>query len=196
MPGFGRVRGARAREEALGGPPSSDDSDYTDPAREVNFVSHSHQLLVFSLDDQRYGLHLAAVERAVRIVEIISLPAAPDIVLGVINAQGRIIPVVDIRKRFCLPPRDMSLSAHLIVARTSRRPVALLVDGVNGVAECSDAEMVPAAQILPGLAYVVGVAKLDDDTILIHDLDTFLSLEDEGALDTALNGIGEAADGS
>ncbi|MBF8302857.1 MAG: cheW40H-4 [Candidatus Dadabacteria bacterium] len=59
-----------------------------------------NQLVVLTLDEQRYALHLSAVERIVRVVEVTPLPKAPEIVLGVVNVQGQIIPVINIRKRF------------------------------------------------------------------------------------------------
>ena len=80
-------------------------------------MAPAHQLVVFNMDEQRYALQLATVERVVRMVEVTLLPQAPKIVLGVINAQGRIIPVVDIRRRFRLPARDIHLSDHLLIAR-------------------------------------------------------------------------------
>jgi hypothetical protein len=78
-------------------------------------------IVVFNLDEQQYALHLAAVERIVRVAEITPVPKAPAIVLGVINVQGQVIPVINIRKRFRLPDREMSLSDHLIIARTAKR---------------------------------------------------------------------------
>jgi purine-binding chemotaxis protein CheW len=146
----------------------------------------AHQLVVFTMDEQRYALQLAAVERVVRIVEVTILPQAPQIVLGVINAQGRIIPVVDIRRRFRLPARDIRLSDHLLIARTARRTVALALDAVTGIVEGSAQAVITAEEILPGLEYVEGVIKLEDGLILIHDLDTLLSLEEEQTLAAAL----------
>ncbi len=146
----------------------------------------AHQLVVFTMDDQRYALQLAAVERVVRMVEVTLLPQAPQIVLGVINAQGRIIPVVDIRRRFRLPARDIRLSDHLLIARTARRTVALALDAVTGIVEGSAQAVITAEEILPGLEYVEGVIKLEDGLILIHDLDTLLSLEEEQTLAAAL----------
>lgn len=56
-------------------------------------------LVIFALDEQRYALYLSAVDRVIPALEIVRLPQAPDIVVGLINLQGRIIPVVDVRKR-------------------------------------------------------------------------------------------------
>ena len=146
------------------------------------------QLVVFTLAKQRYGLPLSSVERAVRMVEITPLPKAPDIVLGVINVHGRLVPVVDVRRRFRLPEREISLTDQIIVATTRQRPVALVADTVEGVLACSQEQVVAAERILPAVEYVEGVVKLDDGMVLIHDLERFLSLDEETALDRALDG--------
>ena len=149
-------------------------------------MNTSNSLVIFTLDEHCYALHLPAVERALRTVEILPLPKAPEIVLGVINVQGRIVPVFNVRKRFRLPERETSLSDQLIVAQTSRRTVAMLVDAVSGVVAYPEQQVITADRVLPGLEYLEGVAKLDGGMILIHDLDKFLSLEEETTLDTAL----------
>ena len=142
--------------------------------------------LVFSLDERRFALRLAAVERVFAVAEIASLPAAPRIVLGVINIRGRVVPVVDVRKRFGLPAREIVLSDKFILGRTSNRSVALLVDAVMGVVELPQVATTHAAAIVPGLNYVEGVARLSDGMVFIHDLETFLSLEEATALEAAL----------
>ena len=148
-----------------------------------------HQLVVFTLDEQRYAVPLSAVERIVRLVEITPVPHTPEIVLGVINVQGRILPVVNIRGRLRLPARELHLSDHLLIARTSKRTVALVVDAVSEVVTLSDPEMVTREKILAHLGYVAGVVKRPDGLILIHDLDEFLSLEEEQALHDAMDSM-------
>lgn len=142
--------------------------------------------VIFSLDEQRFALPLRIVERAHRMVEITALPKAPDIVMGVVNVQGRIVPVVDIRKRFSRPAREIALTDQLIIAQASTRLVALRVDSVEGLIERSEGEIINAAEILPGTEYLKGVAKLEDGLVLINDLGTFLSLEEENSLSDAL----------
>ncbi len=144
-------------------------------------------LVVFSLDDQRYALALARVQRSIRVVAITPLPEAPAIVLGIIDLGGVVIPVIDIRMRFNHPPRDVRLSDHLIVATTGKRTVALLVDETKGVMEVSPESYAPAGEILPRLELVDGAMKLEDGLILIHDLERLLSLEEEAAIDRALS---------
>jgi purine-binding chemotaxis protein CheW len=146
-----------------------------------------NQILVFTLDEPKYALDLAAVERVVRAVEITPLPKAPEVVQGLINVQGQIVPVVDVRKRLHLPPREMHLDDQFIIARTSRRWVALVVDSVVGIRVLADQEMVSAEQALPCAEYIQGVAKLADNLVLICDLDQFVSLIEERMLAETLS---------
>jgi len=143
-------------------------------------------LLIFILDDQRYALLLPTVDRVVRMVAITPLPKAPDIVLGVVNIQGRVIPVINMRRRFCLTEREITLTDQLVVAHTVRRPVALVADAVLDVIACSARSLIAAEKVLPNIEYVEGVVKLKDGLIIIHDLDKFLSLEEEDFLAQAL----------
>ena len=146
-------------------------------------------VVVFSLDDQRYALPLERVKRSIRVVAITPLPELPPIVLGIMDLGGLVIPVIDIRKRFGHPSRDIRLSDHLIVATTGRRTVALLVDQTKGVIEISPESYAPAEKILPGLNLVDGAISLMDGLVLIHNLERLLSLDEETAIDRVLNDV-------
>ena len=148
-------------------------------------------LLSFAVEERKYALPLVSVDTIIRSVEITPLPKAPAIVLGIINVHGRVIPVVNLRRRFGLPERDMELSDQLIVAKTATRPVALLADRVGAVIELDRQEIVKADKVLPGADYVAGIVKLPDGLLLIHDLTTFLSLDEETALNKALKETGD-----
>ena len=148
-------------------------------------MSQSHQYVVFSLDEQLFALRLSAVERIVRAVEIMPLPGTPEIVLGMIIVSGQIIPVFDTRRRFRLPVREINLSDQFIIARSRTRQVALAVDTVRGVHESGEEDTIAAERILPFIEHIEGVVKLKDGLILIHELDKFLSLEEEKVLDAA-----------
>jgi purine-binding chemotaxis protein CheW len=152
-------------------------------------MNKSDSLVIFTLDNQRYALHLHAARRVVRMVAITPLPNAPDSILGVVDFHGQVIPVINVRRRFGLPERAIGaivLTDQLLIAHTARRPVALVVDAVLDVIENSTQKLIATENILPRMAYVEGVLKLPDGLILIHDLDTFLSLEEENILDHAL----------
>jgi purine-binding chemotaxis protein CheW len=147
------------------------------------------KLVTFSLDDRKFALYVSAVQRIIRVVEVTSLPKAPEIVVGIINMQGQVIPVFDIRMRFQLPTKKMQLSDQLIIASTTKRTVALIVDSVNDVIEIPEERIIDAEQILPELEYVEGVVKTEGGMVLIHDLERFLSLPEEKALDEALEAL-------
>jgi purine-binding chemotaxis protein CheW len=155
-------------------------------------VNPANQLVVFSLDEHYYALDLSAVERTERMVEVTPLPQAPEIVVGVINVRGRIIPVLNIRKRFRLPERPAALADQILMARTARRTIAFIVDAVQGVVEREDHEIIEPTSVLPGIEYVKGVVKFADGMIFIHDLEGFLSLEEENALELTI-GRGKTA---
>jgi purine-binding chemotaxis protein CheW len=150
-------------------------------------------LVMFTLDDQRYALALDSVRRSIRAIAITPLPGAPPIVLGVIDLGGAVIPAIDMRRRFNLPPREVRLSDHYIIADTGRRTVALIVDETKGVIEAAQASLAAADDILPRLELFDGAVKFADGLVLIHDLDRLLSLEEAAAIDRSLNtfpGIG------
>jgi len=152
-------------------------------------MNDTTQLVAFTLDNCKFALPLPQVERIVHVVEITPLPKAPDVVIGVVNVQGRIIPVVDIRKRFRLPKREMNLNDKIILSQTSKRSVGIMVDSVVNVIEYPKQEVIIPEKILSGIGYVEGVVKLEDGLTLIHDIDSFLSLEEEKTLDDAMKKI-------
>jgi purine-binding chemotaxis protein CheW len=147
----------------------------------------ANQYLVFTLDDQSYALHLPSVDRIARMAQITPLPNAPRVVLGLVNIHGRIVPVIDFRQRFNLPKREIVLDDRLIFAHARLRRLALVADAVTEVIECPEQSLALTDHILPGVKYLEGILKFKDGLVLIHDLDKFLSLEEEKALDIALD---------
>jgi purine-binding chemotaxis protein CheW len=147
----------------------------------------SNQLVVFNLDAQCYALPLRAVERVIRTVEVTPLPKAPDIVLGVIDMQGSIVPVLSMRKRFGFVEPETSLSDQFLVAKTKNRKVALVVNSVRGVIERWSEEITSAKDIVSGADYVEGITRLEEDILLIHDLDRFFSTDEERQLNGLLS---------
>lgn len=143
-------------------------------------------LIVFSVEGQRFALRLATVDRIERMVEITPLPEAPENVLGVVNRQGQIVPVFNLRRRLHLPERAVDPLDQLLFARTQNRSAALAVDAVEGVMEAAEHDLVASDAVLPGLEMLEGVAKLSDGLAFVHDLDRFLSLTEESALADAL----------
>ncbi len=149
-------------------------------------------LVVFNLDNQKYALHLSTVETIIRAVEFTALPKVPKIVNGITNFQGKIIPVFNIRKRFNLPDKEIDLNDHLIIVHTSKRMAALIMDNVSNVISRSKEEIINANKILPEIKYIEEILRLKNGImliyILIHNLDKFLSLEEEKELENSMKG--------
>ena len=148
---------------------------------------------MFCLDKGRYALPLAAVDRIVRAVQVTAIPLAPDIVLGAIDVEGRVLPVFNIRRRFRLPERTIEPANHFLIARTAQRTVVLVIDAAQGVLERPATAMIDATSIAPDLRHLQGVIQLEDGLVLIHDLEHFLSPDEARQLDEAMNQRGSNA---
>ncbi len=144
-------------------------------------------LLTFRLDAQSYALPLAAVDRVLRAVHITPLPGAPDVVMGAIDIQGAVTPVLSFRRRFGWPERPIVPEDHLILARAADRNVGLLVDEPEGVVEKDASRVIPPERLAPGLEKFRGLVQLEEGLVLIQDLDRFFSLDEICALDAALS---------
>lgn len=147
-------------------------------------------LLVFSLKSEKYALNVECVERIIPSVSITPLPGAPSIIRGVIKLHEKIIPVANIHKRFQLSEHEISLTDYIIIANTGRRTVGLLVDSVRDVIPFDEDKIVPADKILKSLHYVDGIVQAEDGLIIIHNLEKFLSLEEDKTLDDILERTG------
>ncbi len=155
------------------------------PSNQI-FSDEAQQVVVFVLDEPLYALPLASVERVIRSVEITPLPKAPEIVYGVIDKHGQIIPVINLRKRFGLPERELTVHDRMIIAHSTKRTLALVVDSISDIRALDEKKFVSAKEELPFADYLQGVGKLENGLALIFDLDLFLSLEEEKLLDSAL----------
>jgi len=144
------------------------------------------QIVEFTLDELNYAIHLNSVVRVIHAVEIRFLPEAPEIISGIINVHGRIIPVINIRKRFGLEAKEINPDNRIIIADTGKRQIALLADTVTGMRYLSPGQVAIARKTLPFAEHLSGVAKVDEGLILIYDLEKFLSLDEEEILKQAL----------
>ncbi len=139
-------------------------------------MSQKKQYFVFMLDEQRYGIDLLAVERVIPAVELITLPESPEIMSGLINLRGRMVPVVDIRKKFGLPQRQMSMEDRIIIFQTATWTTSMVVDKVEGVIEFGPDDLNGAEDLFPEMGqFMEGVGKSQDDSVLIYNIDSLFS---------------------
>lgn len=147
--------------------------------------------LVFQLAGQRFGIAAHDVVELLPAVSVTPLPRAPEIVEGVINVRGLVVPVLDIRSRFGLPGRPVRHTDHYVVAKAGKRVVAVRADRAVDLLQVPPEALVDATEAVPASPYIKGVAKLPDGMVLLHDLHAFLTSAEEASLDRAL----EEADG-
>ena len=145
------------------------------------------QCVVFRLEGQRYALHLSQVESVLSMVAVSPLPKTPAVVAGVINYRGSVVPVLDLRPQFGFARREFGLTDHLLLARTTRRMLALPVDEVLGVNEVPVENILAPSTLLPGVGYVTGIVALADGLLFIHDLEALLSMDEERRLTEAMD---------
>lgn len=144
-------------------------------------------LVVFLVEQQRYALPLTSVVRIVNATEVTKLPNAPVGILGIINYQGEIIPVLNLRQRLNLPESEINLTHHFLIALTTKRKVALFIDAPQGLIEIDQTLLVDTDHLSSGIEQVQGVVKLDDGLVLIYNLEKFLSPDDIHLLNEALS---------
>jgi purine-binding chemotaxis protein CheW len=155
-------------------------------------VKQPAKLLLFRLDDRQCALNLEQVMRVVHAVDVSPLPGSPEVVMGAIDLHGDVVPVFDMRRRFGFSSREIGVEDQFIIARGKNRAVALAVDEVRGIVDGAANRIVPAEQVVGrALDHVDGVVQLEDGLALIHDLDRFLSLDEERELAAALAGSGD-----
>jgi purine-binding chemotaxis protein CheW len=143
-------------------------------------------LLVFEVAAQRLAVLAPLVREVIRAVAIAPFPKAPPIVEGVINVRGTLVPVLDLRRRFGLPPVPLNPEQHFVIALAGPRVVALRVDRAVDFLTVPEQVIDEASHLVPGLEYVAGIARLPDGVLVIHDLERFLSLEEADQLASAI----------
>jgi purine-binding chemotaxis protein CheW len=135
----------------------------------------SSKFLTCAIGGQRFGIRVEDIEEIVRAVRIARIPKAPPVIEGLIDFRGTVIPVLDIRSRFKLPPKSVEPGDHLVIARAKERVIGLRVDSAIDVLTLREHDIDDIGAVAPTSEYVAGVARLPDGLVLIHDLATFLS---------------------
>jgi purine-binding chemotaxis protein CheW len=162
-------------------------SFFTAPAREERkTVEATEHLATFFLAGEEYGVDVRLVQEIIRVSEITQVPRSPGFVKGVINLRGRIVPVVDLKRKLGLGDVDEGARpSRIVVAKLRDRLVGLLVDGASQVLKVpvSTIEGAPEEVVAKGANYIRGVAKLEKRLIILMDLNKVLfpELREEAA---------------
>jgi purine-binding chemotaxis protein CheW len=162
-------------------PRSHNLSFFATPVREERKVAEATEhLSTFFLAQEEYGVDVRLVQEIIRVSEITTVPRAPAFIKGVINLRGRIIPVVDLKRKLGLGEVvEKEKAARIVVVKVRERLVGLLVDGASQVLKVPVASIEPAPEEVVEIDanYIRGVAKLETRLIILMDLPRVLALE-------------------
>jgi purine-binding chemotaxis protein CheW len=138
------------------------------------------QLVIFRLAKEEYGLPITKVQEINRLVPITKLPQTPSFMEGIINLRGRIIPVIDLRKRFSLPADEQSEDNRIIIVEVNGQTVGIIVDAVTEVVRLAGASVEPPPPtFILDAQYIHGVGKLDERLLILLDIDKILTSQEE-----------------
>lgn len=134
------------------------------------------QVVGFRIGNETYGVRIATVREIVRVPEITTVPSAPDTIEGVINLRGKIIPVMDLRKRFGVEQIVHDKRNRILVVELENKLVGLIVNSASEVLKIPPSEIeAPGSVFAEGESgYVTGVGKLKGRLIILLDISKLL----------------------
>jgi len=135
-------------------------------------------LVTFNLGEE-YGVPISQVQEIVRVGGITMVPNSPSYMEGVINLRGRVLPVLNLRKRLGLSDKEMSKASRIVVTEIGSKVIGLLVDVVSHVIKIPPQYVEPAPEevLEVDTDYITGVGKLNDKMIILLDLEKLLRRE-------------------
>jgi purine-binding chemotaxis protein CheW len=153
------------------------------------------QVVGFRIGRETFGLPISIVREIVRVPEITSVPNAPDYIEGVINLRGRIIPIVDLRKRFGNKSFERNKKNRIVVVELGARAVGLIVHSASEVLRIPPSDIDEPHNVFKEgeLNYITGIGKLNGRLVILLDLNKVLERGelrhlDEVAVSSALGG--------
>lgn len=144
-----------------------------------------HQLVLFDLANEHYGIDIASVDGIIKMQEVISVPHAPSFVEGVTNLRGSVLPVIDLRKRFDLEPTEPTNDTRIVVVNLEgKRKVGMIVDAVTEVLSIPEESIEPTPPIVSTIdsSFIIGIAKVDERLVILLDLVSVLSEKEKASL--------------
>lgn len=150
-----------------------------------------NQIVIFELSSEYFGVDIAAVQSIIKIQPITKLPHTPEFVEGVTNLRGKVLPVIDLRKRFGVVAREMDRNSRIIVVSFDQNEVGMIVDEVSEVVTvpAGSVEAAPAIATTIDSTFIKGIAKLagnsaqqEDRLVILLDLAHVLSTKEQAGL--------------
>ena len=135
------------------------------------------KLVRFQIEKQQFAIPVEYVERIIQMVELIEIPDAPSFFSGLLNLYGELIPVVNLRVLFRLKEREIELSDQLIVLNAKTIKMALHIDATLDVMNVDQNQLAGNTEITFNNAFIKGIAKTENDILVIHHPEEFLQKE-------------------
>ena len=147
-------------------------------------TSDELQLVSFNIGTEEFGVDILKVQEINRMVEITKVPQAPHYVEGVINLRGKVIPIVDLRKRFNLELKEHDKNTRIVVVDIGGNIMGMIVDSVSEVLRLPANTIEPPPEIVTGInsEYIKGVAKLDDRLLIFLDLSKVIDVNEMASI--------------
>lgn len=143
--------------------------------------AQENKYLLFNLSDEIYGIAIVHVINIIELQKITEVPDMPDFIKGVINLRGSVIPVMDLRLRFGLPPRDYDDRTCIIIVRIGEKSVGFIVDRVAEVHDILSKDIEPPINFKRNNAqsiYISGLGKVGEEVRILLDVEKILSQQD------------------
>lgn len=156
--------------------------------RSAALQSGAGKYLTFGLGEEEYGLEILKVREIIGLMDITKVPRTPEYIRGVINLRGKIIPVLDLRRKFAMPPVEETDESCIIVVDVSDENgttlMGLLVDTVCEVLRIAAENLEPAPSFGRGVdsGFIQGMAKVGERVKILLDIEHVLSTSDVVAI--------------
>ena len=141
------------------------------------------QLVSFNIGDEEFGVDILQVQEINRMLEVTRVPNAPEHVDGVINLRGKVIPIIDLRRRFGMPRKEHDKHTRIVVVELHGRVIGFVVDAVREVLRIPRSVTEPPPSITGGVndEYITAVGKLEDRLLILLDLEKVLGADMKAA---------------
>ncbi len=139
------------------------------------------QLVSFNIGEEEFGVDILKVQEINRMLEVTRVPNAPEYVDGVINLRGKVIPIIDLRRRFGMERKEHDKNTRIVVVELSGKVVGFVVDAVQEVLRIHKSVTEPPPPIAAGIEadYITAVGKLEDRLLILLDLERVLANDEK-----------------